>query len=265
MSSTTLKKVSAALEQHVSSKRAFTIVWRSTPEWPRLPPTANGHQIAILDSSFNPPTLAHLALAKAASTSAARRRATGQLFLYSTRNADKGTGTSADATAEQRLHMMVLLAKSSGLDNVAVACCSEPIIAAKSTLILQALPSPARLIFLLGWDTITRFFARKYYQDMSQVMRQFFREELSTIVCARRGQLKDEEDAFMASGDVVEYARDGRIDLVDLAVEMVGVSSTEARKAVRESKVDDEARRRLEPLVAEDVASYVLQQSLYRQ
>ena len=70
----------------------------------------------MLDSSFNPPTKAHLALAL--STSQAKESITtdgnggddARLLLLSVRNADKAL-KAGDATHVQRLDMMVLLAK----------------------------------------------------------------------------------------------------------------------------------------------------------
>jgi nicotinamide-nucleotide adenylyltransferase len=294
MSATILQQVSAGLEHHIASQRAFTIVWSRTPDWPRQPSSApqQQHHIAVLDASFNPPTLAHLALAKAhtsiatSSPNEGAATVTGNLLLYSTRNADKGTGKQGDATPEQRLHMVVLLANASGLENVAVACCTEPLVAGKSTLLHREIgalnaaaaagphPSPPpllRLTFLIGWDTLTRVFAPKYYDDMAHVMHKFFDEEQSTLICARRGAQAAEEDAFLATNAVVEFSgRPGLIEMVDLAPQMVDVSSTRVRATVKEfftaggGQDEEQFRRRLEELVTDDVASYILEHSLYR-
>lgn len=78
-------------------------------------------RISVLDSSFNPPTLAHLALASVpASAHVSHPNAAGtphdvagldaRLLLLSVRNADKSLKPN-DATYAQRLEMMILLAQ----------------------------------------------------------------------------------------------------------------------------------------------------------
>lgn len=74
-------------------------------------------QISILDASFNPPTLAHLALASLPALApssprdtAALRDFDARMLLLSVRNADKSPKPS-DATYAQRLEMMIHLSK----------------------------------------------------------------------------------------------------------------------------------------------------------
>ncbi|KZT01369.1 uncharacterized protein LAESUDRAFT_731208 [Laetiporus sulphureus 93-53] len=122
-------------------------------------------RISVLDASFNPPTLAHLALANApcpypiVSASATARDVhdyDAKLLLLSVRNADKHL-KPGDAGYIQRLEMMTLLAKdiirarirddhTSDLDapavphdNVAVAIIDEPTFVGKSRALLQYL------------------------------------------------------------------------------------------------------------------------------
>lgn len=92
--------------------------------WPLPRPSLDTRKqlrISILDSSFNPPTLAHLALASVpSSVCATPTDVTGapqdipeydaRLLLLSVRNADKALKPN-DATYAQRLEMMMLLAE----------------------------------------------------------------------------------------------------------------------------------------------------------
>ncbi|KDQ57052.1 hypothetical protein JAAARDRAFT_35648 [Jaapia argillacea MUCL 33604] len=158
-------RAASALERISHHLSTVEILYASHPAWP-LPPSAQisppkSLQISVLDSSFNPPTLAHLALAKASLPPSHQRHAAdydAKLLLLSVRNADK-TLKPTDATYIQRMEMMVLLAKNlssstviSNLDdpsmasslvdgvdltNVAVGIIDEPIFVRKST-ILQA-------------------------------------------------------------------------------------------------------------------------------
>ncbi|KAI0077779.1 hypothetical protein K474DRAFT_1771467 [Panus rudis PR-1116 ss-1] len=117
------------------------LVYTSHRQWPLPPPplshpassshidadadTVTELNISVLDSSFNPPTLAHLALANIslsqafpcqpasavdASTLTSTNHFHAKLLLLSVRNADKSL-KPGDATYEQRLDMMVRLAE----------------------------------------------------------------------------------------------------------------------------------------------------------
>ena len=148
---------------------AVEYIYTSHDRWPL--PRRLGHDlsgprlnISVLDSSFNPPTLAHLALADLPYPKSfwrspeASDRFHAKLLLLSVRNADKLLKPS-DATHAQRLDMMILLAKDlssapsgdgqSGLTsqqpdqsedaNVAVAIIDEPTFVGKSSVLLASL------------------------------------------------------------------------------------------------------------------------------
>lgn len=201
---------------------AVELVHSSHPRWP-LPPgpfASSTVQISVLDSSFNPPTLAHLALANThpppphnAPPTLVPRDFDARLLLLSVRNVDKLL-KPGDATYEQRMEMMVLLAQDLARlrtspqpaqsqppvreANVAVAIIDEPTFVGKSAVLLDFLrkrildlhqspdvvrlspsgsvPSP-KLTFLMGTDTIVRLFAPRYYPNehaMVTALRGFF-------------------------------------------------------------------------------------------
>ncbi|OSC98241.1 Nucleotidylyl transferase [Trametes coccinea BRFM310] len=156
------------------------LVHTSHPRWP-LPPHPNTPpsptlQISVLDSSFNPPTLAHLALANTVpppptvevlTPPSASRDFDARLLLLSVRNADKQL-KPGDATYEQRVEMMVLLAQDLARSrarnipaaretvpeaaphepNVAVAIIDEPTFVGKSAILRDFLSK--RITELLG-------------------------------------------------------------------------------------------------------------------
>ena len=124
-------------------------------------------KISVLDSSFNPPTLAHFALANSYLPISTQGQEGTQnsaydarLLLLSVRNVDKAL-KPGDATYEQRLEMMMLLAEeleavaanitntntnnfgndTSGLRNVAVGIIDEPTFVKKSSTLRSALQS----------------------------------------------------------------------------------------------------------------------------
>ena len=168
----------ALLQRVQQGLSKFQLVYAPHPSWP-LPSTQAGSQnavrkplrISILDSSFNPPTLAHLALANSRRSEAL---ATGEsivgeesltydakLLLLSVKNADK-TLKPGDATYQQRLEMMGLLTQDVQPDgnpnitttlahdpfttaperaNVAIAVIDEPTFVGKANAFLDFLKS----------------------------------------------------------------------------------------------------------------------------
>ncbi|KAF9243465.1 hypothetical protein BU15DRAFT_42900 [Melanogaster broomeanus] len=149
------------------------ILYTSHEHWPFRPGhTAHTHptlSISVLDSSFNPPTLAHLALAKSppppyrgGSTPPPISSGSdydARLLLLSVRNADKST-KPGDATYVQRLEMMYLLSQdlcstvtdsaetkdgsashspSHASGNVAIAIIDAPTFVGKSSALLRFL------------------------------------------------------------------------------------------------------------------------------
>ncbi|OJT02256.1 hypothetical protein TRAPUB_7237 [Trametes pubescens] len=162
---------------------AIELVHTSHPRWP-LPPhsatLAPTVHISVLDSSFNPPTLAHLALANTlpppptdVPPSRSPHDFDARLLLLSVRNADKQL-KPGDAAYEQRAEMMILLARDLARTharsvpaddadahgapraeaeqehepNVAVAIINEPTFVGKSTILHNFLP--ARIAALLS-------------------------------------------------------------------------------------------------------------------
>lgn len=148
------------------------LVYTSHERWPcpRLPihppRKLDTIRISVLDSSFNPPTCAHLALANSrpprytmksgltgsALASASELDYDARLLLLSVRNADKAL-KPGDATYEQRLEMMYLLSKDisasisqlpednseSAHANVAIAIVDEPTFVGKAVVLRQFL------------------------------------------------------------------------------------------------------------------------------
>lgn len=262
--------------------------------------------VSVLDSSFNPPTLAHLSLAlipplrSVGNTQTSTENSTsGYLLLLSVRNADKQL-KAGDATFVQRLQMMILLAEEMqshasvhlsqtfphGLP-VAVAAIDEPTFAGKSTKVLKHLAQTSEsttptLTFILGYDTIIRFFNPKYYgaqENMRATLRTFFDSEHSSIVCARRNSSPsvgsssgkqpsqdDEEAAFLSSDDVRPFVESGTVRMVDIGAEEAAMSSTLVREAAASegsAVTASSSGKGLDAMVVPRIARYIREQSLY--
>ena len=123
------------------------LVYTSHDRWPlsaTRTPSSTPLRISVLDSSFNPPTLAHLALVNAENPFSSASGYDAKLLLFSVRNADK-TIQEGDATLSQRVEMMSLLARRihgnnlSPPPNVAVGLVDEPTFIAKSSVLRRFL------------------------------------------------------------------------------------------------------------------------------
>lgn len=283
------------------------IVYATHDRWPL--PTRTGVdpaviRVAVLDSSFNPPTRAHLALVNthilsrpAASDLDGAHDYNARLLLLSVRNADK-TLKSTDATYIQRLEMMMRLESNvvsdqsayakSDRPNFAVAIVDEPTFVGKASVLLDFLhhrlssclspqPSPmlvmpgpqVQLTFLMGFDTLERLFAARYYQS-EQVMEKSLEEFFSPnhhdcrVLCARRVTqgLRQAQEAEEGERRTMVAARQlmeaGRVALVNIGESEQTMSSSDVRQM--RLRGDDEWKM----LVTDAVANYVLDQGLYR-
>jgi len=275
---------SAILESFLKESRHIELIYTSHPLWPlqspasRVPGSESGHPdvaLSVLDSSFNPPTKAHLALALLPAPSGPF---TAKLLLYSMKNADKAPKTE-DATPSQRLQMMVLLAKELqaldvGSQNVAVAVCQEPTFASKSNVLhlflrqrmreLSSEGTKARLTFLLGYDTLERLFSPRYYgseQNMDAALRGLLTAsgDDSRVLCARRSAGASYLQADSGFLQVAEkYIDSGAVVMTDIGETEKALSSSEVREGVRSGFAT------WETLVPSSIAAYIKENNLYR-
>lgn len=268
-----------------TSSTTFRLV-HGPPLWPYHSKNEKLH-IAVLDSSFNPPTRAHLEIISSPLPDAILSRSktaspllgyTSRLLLFSHKNVDKVLGPG-DATPKQRIEMMLLLREEverrTG-QSCAVGICGEPTFVGKSRVIHDYLASSSSsatesaqgneditLTFLIGTDTLTRFFNPRYYppDQMDSQLSAFFapspQGDGSVLVSARRGTDREVEDEVLRRDAVKPLAEKGRVRLLDLGDEGMDVSSTMIREAVRSGKS-------LADLTIPSIEQYVEQQGLYR-
>ncbi|KFY19076.1 hypothetical protein V493_08158, partial [Pseudogymnoascus sp. VKM F-4281 (FW-2241)] len=150
------------------------------------PSTPKPKTLFILDSSFNPPTIAHLHLARSALFSADEARYPHPrrvLLLLATTNADK---PDVEAGREDRMAMMKVLAgdvvsdSSAGLDEstvaselgdgegVDIALTPYALFIDKARVIAEEEAyQGAKKVFILGFDTLKRLLHVGYYDPPS--------------------------------------------------------------------------------------------------
>ncbi|KAF5337921.1 hypothetical protein D9758_013117 [Tetrapyrgos nigripes] len=306
------------------------LVYVSNPSWPIVHHKAIPQRplrIAVLDSSYNPATIAHLAIASAprpvyidaVSGDHEHEDYDAKLLLLSITNADKQLKPT-DATYEQRIEMMCEFAKDVEVTDktgtVAVAIIDEPTFVGKSRMLQTFLrerierlsseapsksrPHPCQLTFLLGYDTLERFFAPRYYTkdpsspaavaQMHNSLRGFFspREgDGSRIVCARRSpesfpQAAATLNTSLSSSSASAADKKSQSDsltstindfftstslpmsecvkMIDIGEDVWSVSSSDVRRAA-ETGEDDRWTR----MVSSKVREYILKEGLYRE
>jgi nicotinamide-nucleotide adenylyltransferase len=296
-----LPSLEKALNSFVSSSAAFRVVRTVNP-----PDASNkaiqscepqlGHRpntLFILDSSYNPPSRAHLALASSTLSTTSEPLPHRLLLLFSTHNADKAP---SPASFVQRLAMMVVFAedlqshvrKSAKGDegstvSVDIGLTTAPYYTDKSVSISSAGPSPypssPTHVHLLGYDTVTRFLAPKYYPKHSpplSALEPFFGPGHRLLVLLRpesssdnavTGDTEEEQRAYIHSladgsleseGMKRQWAKQiGILEGEDVAA-AAGISSTVIRRAAKAHDWD-EVKRMCTPGVAE----WIQDQELY--
>jgi nicotinamide-nucleotide adenylyltransferase len=241
---------STHLKSFISSSKTFQILNPSSHP-------LGTESLYILDSSFNPPTKAHLALAL---SSLATTNNSTILLLLAIQNADK---KAKPATFDHRLEMMELLARRIERTSSAraiIALSKHPRFVDKAKEVAIAFPSVEEIVWLVGYDTLIRILDKKYYVPgtVEESLKAFW--EKNRLVCAIRG----DETVERA---LVERIRNGDVDGVPVSwaeyikvIEPVGKeeSSTQARKAAADGEWDE-----LGKVVPEDIAEYIKKEQLY--
>ncbi|KZO91542.1 Nucleotidylyl transferase [Calocera viscosa TUFC12733] len=261
---------------HSTTEKSLELVFQSHDGWPfedaagSAVVNADDLVLSVFDSSFNPPTLAHLSIALLDRPSS-EAPFDAHLLLLSITNADKKLKPT-DATYVQRVEMMILLAQDmTSLQpgtRVAVGIIDEPTFVGKCRVIRNTFGRASgksmrdvRVWFGIGWDTLLRLFAERYYgghEGMVEQLEGFFGRDGSGVICARRGEGPEaDEKAFFATEQVKRWMDGGKVVMVDIG-ESAAFSSTAIRDAV------DKGQDVWRSMCTTSVAQYVDREGLYR-
>lgn len=208
------------------------------------PPLAG--ELAVLPSAFNPPTLAHQHLLERA----VQLRGIAPLALLTTRNVDKGV---YGASLPQRVEMLLALRRDWPV--LSVAASNQARIMDQGVSLARSFPevSTASLTFVVGFDTLERIFARRYYTDMDAELTPFF----------ERHRLLASNRAGMSAGAVRAWVADkagpfaNRIDVIEIDDYPASLSSTAAREALAGGNTHE--------ALPGPVREYIARAGLYRQ
>jgi nicotinamide-nucleotide adenylyltransferase len=283
-----LPELESSLHSFTSSASKFRVVRTVNPT------STQPKTLYILDSSFNPPSRAHLSLATSAlsNPAASDEKPYRLLLLFSTHNADKAP---SPASFVQRIALMTVFAQdlshtlkkslsqdSNDVDvSIDIGLTKEPYYSDKSSAIETTTPcfylsSPCH-VHLVGYDTLIRFCNPKYYKDSTpplSALAPFFDAGHKLRVTQRPcdaedssskefGDVKDQE-AYLRALREGEWEEKGferkwgrRIDMVG-AGDGVGISSTRVRRAAKEGDWG-----LVDGLCTKGVAEWVRDQGLY--
>lgn len=299
-----IPQLESALNTFVSSKAGFHVVKTIRPHKPDATnlTAENGGALSsnqtrtlfILDSSYNPPSRAHMAMARNALLTAQQEiKPHRLLLLFSTHNADK-----KDVKPSQfvnRIAMMVLFAhdlqeelyreRNEGLDamEIDVGLTSSPYYTDKSLAIMNA-PSTERYplspthVHLLGYDTVTRFLAPKYYSEydppLSAVapyfehghkIRVLLRPNSSSFNTVEGDSVQDQKKWVngLGAGDLekegFKRAWAEHVDILDQNADQAeGISSTRIRAAAKKGDWEEVGK-----LCSPSVTEWVKEMDLY--
>ena len=270
-----LNAFSEALRAFTSTSTPFAVL-RTVP--PTSQPPTQHHlspqQLIILDSSFNPPTAAHLAMVLSAlnrhspsvdhdSTSSSAAKV---LLLLSVENADK---KPKPASFAHRLCMMERMASevhSSLQVAVDVGVTTKPYFHDKSAVVAASgRYENAEQIFLAGYDTLIRVLNPKYYPSgMRASLDPFFERARLRVVLRAGGDWGAVEEQRSWVDGLREGGEDwggrrawlrDRVDLVDGLED--GVSSSQVREMI------EAGEEGWEDMVPKAVSEYIRDEGLY--
>jgi nicotinic acid mononucleotide adenylyltransferase len=183
---------------------------------------ANARHIGVLAGSFNPPTLAHLALAASATQTA---RLDALLWTISQVTVDKEQVTRAPLA--ERLAVLAALVASRPHDAVAVL--NRGLYAAQAEALHATFPTLQRLSFIIGYDKIVQIVDPRYYPNPIAALDELF--ALAEVwVAPRAGEGEADLTALFAQPENQRWA--GRVHFLPLDPQYQTLSSTTLRARI---------------------------------
>ncbi|KAK2774342.1 hypothetical protein FQN52_004283 [Onygenales sp. PD_12] len=271
-----------SLRQFIASPKDFQILEtlpRSTREATK--PTT----LYVLDSSFNPPTLAHLTIAKSALAQHHDLSTVRLLLLLATQNADK---PSKPALFEDRLVMMHLFAQdirdvflassdnntssNQGAPTIDIGVTKLPYFIDKAVAISTSkeYPDGIEQVLLTGYDTLVRIFDTKYYppEHTLQPLSRFFTNHRLRVTFRPDDDWGGREEQKLFLSNLADGAREPEGGKREWAQRIELVEGTKAgEETVSSTKVRNAAANRdgdaLRKLVTSSISDWVLSQKLY--
>lgn len=195
--------------------------------------------VAILPGAFNPPTLAHLELARAARD----RGFDAVLFSVGTRTIDKENALGLSVA--ERLDVLSRLCRHEPRLGVVVQ--NRGLYVEQAEAIGALLGPDCEITFVVGMDKVPQIFDPRYYDDVERSLSALFAG--ARLLVAARGALdRDALDRWLEAAHARPHA--ARLDWLELDPRWRDVSATAVRERLARGEIPVED---LPPVVAEFV------------
>ena len=199
--------------------------------------------IVVLAGSFNPPTIAHLALLKQAQKFAIQASPTGRPMhfyaAFSKRTVDKES-VERPLLLDRILLLQTLLRRR--LPDVGILLFNRGLYVEQAEAIRASFPRVRRIFFLMGFDKIEQILDPRYYADRDAALQALFQQ--AELLVAPRGKAHEHELAELL--DQPQNRRFARfIHALPFDSRYKDISSTQLRQngLAYAQDVPDEVRR----------------------
>ncbi len=183
----------------------------------------SARRVGVLAGSFNPPTVAHVALAESARAFVALECV---IWVISRVTVDKESVRRAPLAS--RLAVLAALARTT--PHMAVALVNRGLYADQAAAARSALPQLTDLTFILGFDKIVQILDPHYYRDRDAALDALF--ALTDLLVAPRGAATSADlAALFAHPENLRWAGHARALPFDAALRDVASSVLRARIA----------------------------------
>lgn len=213
-----------------SYRRVFRLLEKLRPTeqaWAYTSPASHAPQgnIMVFSGSFNPPTIAHVALLRQARRFARHQGGHWQIYAaMSKQSVDKET--LERMTLLDRVILLEEVLKNEVKDT-GLLLLNRGLYVEQAQGIRAAFPGARRLAFLLGFDKIVQILDPRYYSDRNASLHKLF--QLADLLVAPRGQHAENElRQLLAQSENLSFAH--FIHPLPLVMKYRDISSTQARQ-----------------------------------
>jgi nicotinic acid mononucleotide adenylyltransferase len=194
------------------------IAARSEPAALLLTPGTPAGSLAVVPGAYNPPTRAHVALAR----SARGHGFENVFFSLGTVTIDK---PQSGLRPEERLHLLVQVAACE--PGCGVVLVNRGLYAEQAEALRRSFPEIERLAFVVGMDKVAQIFDERYYLDRDRALGALF-ERAGLLVAARGALDRSSLRRLLDKPPASSFAR--HIEWLDVDPEVRDVSATAVRE-----------------------------------
>lgn len=211
------------------------------------PGAVRAGRVGILPGSFNPPTSAHVELARAA-----RQRFRLDCVVFSLSSVIVDKERAGGLCEEDRLLLLDLIAQ--GRDGLGSAVTNRGLYSDQVLGFRALLGRKTSIYFIVGMDKVLQIFDAKYYDDRGAALQTLF-FDAHLIAANRAGWGQDDLRQLLEKKENQPY--EGRVYPLALPPSLKDLSSTEIRDAAARAALDPDA-------VPDVVAEFIATTSAFR-